>query len=245
MAFSRLLSIALTLFPIIVMAQGTPPDLAESALISTFQRDSGNVLCAQKNSSLKEMRTLFEPYIKNIDLGDQASYSALAVAVYTAFPCPFSPIRTELRPSTREDLIRSWLFPDASLRLRHGPKSPAWRESPGVPAIKCEAVAFSESGEYRVAQIRGQSACPTEKDMQAMRALPKVQAWAILPNGRVKITRTDVPTQFEEWEVYAVQAPFEFFSIKFAVGDLVAYLRRHPGNEINAATTFRHFQPLK
>ena len=114
-----------------------------------------------------------------------------------------------------------------------------------MPAIKCEAVAFNESGEYRVAQIRGQSACPTEKDMQAMRALPKVQAWAILPNGRVKITRTDVPTQFEEWEVYAVQAPFEFFSIKFAVGDLVAYLRRYPGNEINAATTFRHFQPLK
>ena len=245
MALFRLLSIALTFFPTIVMAQGIALDLAESALISSFQRDSGNILCAQKNSSLKEMRTLLDPYIKNIDIDDPASYPALAVAVYTAFPCPFSPIRTELRPAVRDDLIGSWLFPDASLRLRHGPKSPAWREYPGLPAIKCEAVAFNESGEYRVAQIRGQSACPTEKFMQAMRALPKVQAWAILPNGRVKITRTDEPTEFEEWEVYAVQAPFEFFSIKFAVGDLVAYLRRHPGNEINAATTFRHFQPLK
>jgi hypothetical protein len=81
--------------------------------------------------------------------------------------------------------------------------------------------------------------------MQAMRGLPRVQSWSILSNGRIKISRTDVPTQFEEWEIYAVQSSFEFFAIKFAVGDLVAYLRRHPGNEINAATTFRHFQPLK
>jgi hypothetical protein len=81
--------------------------------------------------------------------------------------------------------------------------------------------------------------------MRAMSALPSVQAWAMSTNGRVNISRSDVPTQFEEWEVYSVQSPFEFFSIKFAAGDLVAYLRRDPANAINAATTFRHLQPLK
>lgn len=247
MALLRLLSAVLTFFPVIVMAQGAKYDQADAALISAFQRDNGIFLCPPQtqNASLKDMRALLEPFIKSIDPNDQASYSALAVAVYTAFPCPFSPMRAELRPSTRDELIGSWIFPDESLRLRHGPKSPAWRESPGVPAIKCEAVTFNESGGYRVLQIRGQFACPTGKDMRAMSGLPSVQAWAMSHNGRVNISRSDVPTQFEEWEIYSVQSPFEFFSIRFAAGDLVAYLRRDPANAINAATTFRHLQPLK
>jgi len=247
MNFLRYLSIALALFPITVMAQNVAPDLANSALISAFQRDRGDTLCPPQtqNSSLREMRTLLDPFIRNIDVSDQASYPALAVAVYMAFPCPFSPMRAELRPAVRADLIGSWIFPDSSVRFRHGPKSPAWREYPGVAPIKCEAVTFNEGGEYRVLQINGQAQCPTVTDMQATRALPRVQSWSILTNGRISIARTDVPAQFEEWEIHAVQSPFEFSTVKFAVGDLVAYLRRHPGNEINAATRFRHFQPLK
>jgi hypothetical protein len=81
--------------------------------------------------------------------------------------------------------------------------------------------------------------------MEATRSLPQVSSWTFLPNGRIKIDRTDVPSQFEEWEVFSVQAPFEFYSVKFSVGDLVAYLRRVPGNEIGAAVVFRHLQPLK
>ena len=241
----RSLAISLLIIPLIAMAQSAPLDLADRALVTEFQANNGNVLCSPKDSSLKEMRALFDPFIKGIDLANQASYPALAVAVYTAFPCPFSPLRPELRPSAKEDFVGSWLFPDTSVRLRHGPKSPAWKETSGMPTIKCEGVAFYDSGEYRVAQIRGQFACPTEKDMQAMRSMPKVSSWAVLPNGRVKISRTDVPAQFEEWEIYTVQTPFEVSSFKFAVGDLVAYLRRQPGNEINATSTFRHLQPLK
>ena len=244
MNFSALLSVALAACPLLVNAQTAPLDLADSALISAFKRDNGNTLCSPRNASLKEMKALLEPSIKGIDVANPASYPALAIAVYTAFPCPFSPQRPELRAATRDDFIGTWLFPDASLRLRHGPNSAAWRSADGLP-IKCEGIALHESGEYRVAQIRGQGTCPTEAQMQAMRSLPVVSTWSQLPNGRVKISRTDVPDQFEEWEMFSVQAPFEFFSIKFAKGDLVAYLRRHPGNEINAATVFRHLQPLK
>ncbi|MCX7257130.1 MAG: hypothetical protein NTZ64_10445 [Polaromonas sp.] len=241
----RHLAIFLVALPIFAMAQDATLDLADRTLISQFQANNADVLCSSKNSSLKEMRALLDPFIKGIDVANQASYPALAVAVYTAFPCPFSPLRPELRLSVKEDFIGNWLFPDTSMRLRHGPKSPAWRQTPGMPPIKCEGISFYDSGDYRVAQIRGDFSCPTENDMQAIRSLPKVSSWSVLPNGRVKISRTDVPAQFEEWEIYAVQVPFELFSIKFAVGDLVAYLRRQPGNEINAASTFRHLQKLK
>lgn len=91
------------------MAQGGKYDQADAALISAFQRDNGIFLCPPQtqNASLKDMRALLEPFIKSIDPNDQASYPALAVAVYTAFPCPFSPIRAELRPSTRDELMGS------------------------------------------------------------------------------------------------------------------------------------------
>lgn len=244
---STLISIALAFCPVLASAQAASPDVAASALISAFQRDNGNTLCAPQtqNSSLKEMKALLEPYIQGIDTTSQSSYPALAIAVYTAFPCPFSPRRPELSPATQEDFIGTWLFPDASLRLRHGPKSAEWRRAPPDLQIKCEGIALHKSGEYRVAQMRGQVTCPTEAQMQAMRSRPVVSTWSQLPNGRVKISRTDVPEQFEEWELFSVQAPFEVFSVKFAKGDLVAYLRRQPGNDINAATVFRHLQPLK
>ena len=113
------------------------------------------------------------------------------------------------------------------------------------PPIKCEGVAFLENGEYRVAKVRGDFACPDLGMMQTIRSMPRVSSWASLPNGRVKILRTDVPSHFEEWELFAVQNALEFFGIQFNAGDLVAYLRREPGNEINAVTTFRHLQRQK
>jgi hypothetical protein len=116
-----------------------------------------------------------------------------------------------------------------------------------MPSIRCEGISFHESGEYRVMLIRGfdQDACPTPERMQAARALPVVSSWMALSNGRIKISRTDVPTHFEEWEMHVVARPFEHSAVAFAPGDLVAYLRRQPGAEIDAALVFRHLRPLK
>lgn len=101
-----------------------------------------------------------------------------------------------------------------------------------------------ESGEYHVFEIRGKMECPDFAKMEAMRTLPRVQTWSVLSPGRVQITRTDVPEAFEEWEFFYVQRQFTFFGILFSAGDLVAYMRRAPGNQNNVATTFRHFQSL-
>jgi hypothetical protein len=41
-----------------------------------------------------------------------------------------------------------------------------------------------------------------------------------------------------------VQTPFTFNDVQFTAGDLVAYVRRENGNEVGAATQFRHLQRL-
>lgn len=225
-----------------VLAQSAPADLPAAALLSVFQRDNGKLVCAPRNAGLAEMKGLFAPFTEGIDTTSQASYPDLARAVYAAFPCPFSPRRAELVPATKQDLADAWLFPDASLRLRHPPGSPAWAPKPGVPHIKCEGVLFEPSGEYRVLQIRGQLDCPTRDSLGAMRQLPRVSSWAFAENGRVRITRTDVPSHVEEWEIYRVREAFSFATVNFAPGDLLAWLRREPGNEIGAGTAFRHLQ---
>jgi hypothetical protein len=245
MRFPKLAVCALGLALSFGSARSQTQDLADSALLSAFQRDNAKLLCLSKAGSLKETRELLNPYIKDIDVTDEASYSALAIAVYTAFPCPFSPSRRELRAATRGDVVGTWLVPAPSGKLRHGPKSRAWAPTPGMAPIKCEGVSYHESGEYRVMHVRGDFACPDAGRMQSMRSMPRVSSWTVLPNGRVKITRTDFPAHFEEWEIYAVRSAFEYLDVKFAAGDLVAYLRREPGNDINAVTTFRHLQPLK
>jgi hypothetical protein len=219
-------------------------DIVGSAITSTF-KSTPHFVCLGKTSSLSEIREQIRPYIKDIDTSKQESFAAVVTAVYTAFPCPFSPAREELRAATRADVVGTWLVPDASGKLRHGPNSPAWGIPAGVPPVRCEGIAMHESGEYRVMQIRGQFLCPELSTMQGMRALPRVQSWEVLPSGRIKITRTDVPEATEEWEFFRVQKEFEFFGIKFVTGDLVAYMRRAPGNEINVAYAFRHFQALR
>lgn len=237
---------AVLLTPGLVLAQAQPPDVLDQALMSTFKRDNGNLVCLSTQGTLPALRDAMQPYIKGVDIANPESYRPLVLATYLAFPCPFSPMRPELRPAVAADLAGSWIFPDASLKLRHGPQSPAWRSLPGVPPIKCEGIGFYEGGEYRVIQIRGAAAtCPTLASMDAMRAAaPRVQTWAPLQNGRIRIDRSDVPEAFEEWDMFAVQTPFEFFGVKFAVGDLAAYQRKGQGNDINATQTFRHLQRL-
>lgn len=233
------------IFFVHLFSQGQTTDVADAALISAFQRDSSKLVCSTTGGSLKEMRDRLNPYISGIDASKDSSYPALALAVYTAFPCPFSPVRDELKPATKGDLVGTWLMPASSGKLRHAPRSNAWSASSGVPPIKCEGVSFYESGEYRVMQVRGNFECPTTEKMQSMHNMPLVQSWEMLPNSRFKISRTDVASHVEEWDVYSVKTTFELLGVTFSAGDLVAYLRRERGNEINAASTFRHLTSLK
>ncbi|MGV3742597.1 MAG: hypothetical protein ACO1NO_09845 [Burkholderiaceae bacterium] len=239
----NILLCALLALPVMSFAQPASADLARDALVSVFQRDGGNLVCSPGNVGLPEMKSLLAPFIQDIDLSEPSSYPAVAKAVYAAFPCPFSPRRAELVPATKEDLIGAWVFPDVSVRLRHPPRSAELLMRPSIQHIKCEGILFEGNGEYRVVEVRGQLDCPTSNSLAAMKRLPQVSLWSLLTSGQVKITRTDVPSHFEEWEVFRVRDAFSFASVQFASGDLVAYLRRSPGNNIGASTIFRHLQP--
>lgn len=112
--------------------------------------------------------------------------------------------------------------------------------------VKCDAVGYYPDGELRHAMSAGKSKCPFEKaaDLEDARKNPRVASWSVLRDGRISVSRTDVANHIEEWDVYAVTSPFSVYDVQFAVGDLVAYVRRENGNEVGAATQFRHLQKL-
>lgn len=220
-------------------------DVVDRAIVSVFQMNNGRVLCLNSNSSLPVIRKSVDTFLQQRGVGNTANQNDVANAAYTLFPCPFSPYREELRAATAKDVEGVWLYPEASQKLKLGPKSPMWAKYAAMP-VKCEGVGYYPDGEARNTQIGGQMACPfhAAKDMDGARANPKVASWQMVRDGLLKISRTDVQDHVEEWEVFAVVKAFEIAGIEFKAGDLTAYLRRERGNDFNAATMFRHLRRL-
>ena len=243
-----LLTILGVLFSQVALAQPATDDVdfVARVMVDLFRARNLQFLCLPHSSTLKTARTSLESKLKGIDsnVTTQENANAIAAVIYTAFPCPFSPDRPELRPATKEDIIGNWTVPEASERLRYGPKSPQWQSQTGMPPLRCEGVSYYPDGQLLVAEIRGAFPCPTSKDMEAMRAMPKVETWNFLRNGRLQSNHTGRPGSPEEWDIFIVENPFEFVNINFASGDLVAYLRRSKGNDLNVSTVFRHLQRL-
>lgn len=231
-------------YSIITFAETPKDDLVGRVIIDIFQRQNTALVCLGKGSSLDDIRSAIAPQLTNVNLDDSSSINTIAKVIYTTFPCPFAPTRAELRPAVAKDIEGAWIFPEFSQKLRHGPKSPAWQNRPGMPPVKCEGVAYFADGEARVMQILGAFNCPTAKDLDGMREMPKTSEWKFIRDGRLQMRRADFPGHIEEWDVFVVEAPFEFGKISFKAGDLVEYLRRDQSNDFNAATVFRHLQRL-
>ncbi|PFH10882.1 hypothetical protein BCF11_3316 [Collimonas sp. PA-H2] len=223
-------------------AQEAPMDVVGKSIVSAFQTGNAKVLCLNSDSSLPVIRKSVEVYLSEHSV--EPSAEVVTKAVYSLFPCPFSPYRTELRPATAKDIEGVWLYPEASQKLRFGPQSPMWTKL--ATPVKCEVVAYYPGGEYRNAQATGLMPCPfsNAKNMDASRLNPRVISWKIIRGGIVKIFRTDVQDHIEEWEVFTVDKSFEMAGVQFNAGDLITYLRRERGNDFNVATVFRHLQRL-
>lgn len=242
-------------FPIILVvmavsgsaaAQQVPLDLVDKVIIGLFRDHNTKLLCLNENSSLPAIKSSIEARLQQMPAGSAQSQDAIAKAVYTQYPCPFSPYRKELNAASAADIDGVWLFPEQSQKLRFGPGSPNWTAN-RLPPIRCEGVAYYSGGEARNVQIRGTLPCSfaSAKDMDVSRKNPRVASWSVPSDGDLTINRTDVPGHIEEWEVFVVTSPFEVQRFRFDVGDLVQYLRRERGNEFNAATMFRHLQRLR
>lgn len=221
----------------------------ESDSISKFIQDTAQMnkdksICLDRPDAPIVRRNLYK-HVQTKAQQPTVTPQALAMAMLELYPCPFSPYRSELRPATEKDIEGVWLFPESSQKLRFPAKLD--REGPAGPVpVKCDAVGYYPNGELRHAVVAGQPLCPFEKssDLEVARQHPIVSTWAMLRAGRIAVTRTDVVGHIEEWDAYAVVTPFSFNDIQFSAGDLIAYVRKENGNEIGAATQFRHLKRL-
>jgi hypothetical protein len=246
MLYKFCMVIALLLTSSVAIAQQPPIDLVDKVIADLFRRQSGMSLCMPQGASRESVRAALKDRLNGLDTNNDQNANAIAIAVYTTFPCPFSPYRNELRRATEKDIEGVWLYPETSQKLRFGPKSSRWSKNAAMP-IKCESVAFYPAGEARTVQIVGQQkACfSSAKNMDVIhQSNPKVESWQMIKEGMVKISRTDVPNHIEEWEAFSVVKPFEMWKVQFKEGDLLAFQRRETGNDFNAATVFRHLQRL-
>lgn len=243
-----LLAVIGLLFSQVALAQSSTDDIDFVArlMVDLFRKHNLQVLCLPGPSTLQSIRPSIDEKLNGInpDVKTQENANAIATVIFTTFPCPFSPLRPELRLATAKDLAGNWIVPETSQRLRYGPQSPQWKNLPGMPPLRCEGVSYSPDGDTRVAEFRGALPCPTSKDMDALKTMPKVQTWSFLRDGRLQTTHRDAPGEREEWDVFFVEKPFEFSNVRFSQGDLVAYLRYQKNNNLNVATVFRHLQRL-
>ena len=226
-------------------AQETPQDPLNKLIWEMFQMHQGKTLCSVGSTSLQTIRSSVVDHLKATNASGNVTVQAVATALWTLYPCPFSPFRPELHPATAKEIEGVWLFPETSQKFRFGPRSS--QQSPAGPLpVKCDAVGYYPEGELRHAIVAGQPKCPFQKaaDLDVARKNPRVSSWSLLRDGRISVTRTDVPNHIEEWDAYVVVAPFSVYDVQFATGDLVAYVRRENGNEVGAATQFRHLQRL-
>lgn len=235
---------ALLLICVTAQATAQESDPVTHFIQSMVQMHQDKSLCLDSPSS-PTVRANLAKYLRM--RGDQGSVTpkTLAMAMWSLYPCPFSPYRTELRYATERDVEGVWLFPESSQKLRFPLK--ASRQGPAGPlAVKCDAVGYYANGELRHALIAGRQACPFEAadDLEVARKNPQVSTWTMPRPGRLVVTRADVENHVEEWEVFSVATAFTANEVPFSPGDLVAYIRKENGNDVGVASQFRHLRRL-
>jgi len=226
--------------------QITPQD---KFILDMFSAYRNKTLCMLGTVPIATVRKLVVEQLKASGLAEGATATAQQVeaAVWTRFPCPFSPYRAELIPANAKDVAGVWLFPHDSQPYRYGAES-TQQPATQAQAISCEAVAFYPGGEYRTGAVAGANTrCPfqTAADMNPARKRPRVAQWAMVSDGRLRVTRTDIPDYAEEWDIYLATKGFQALNMEINAGDLVAFRRGEVGYDAGASSEFRHLQRLK
>jgi len=123
-------------------AQNTPPpDPLGNFIMDMFKRNQGDTLCTEGPAELPQIRATLAEHFKGIDSRQHLPAKEVAIALWTRYPCPFSPYRPELRPAKAKDIEGVWLFPESSQKYRFGPRS-GRRPPPGSPPVRCDAVGY-------------------------------------------------------------------------------------------------------
>ena len=222
-----------------------PPDPLGQFILDLFKRHQGDTLCTEGPAELAQIRSTLAEHFKGNDPKQHMPAKDVAIALWTRYPCPFSPYRPQLRPAKAKEIEGVWLFPESSQKYRFGPRS-SRKPAPGSQPVRCDAVAYYPNGEQRHAVMAGQPDCPfrTAADIDLSHVNQRVASWSLLRDGRVSVKRTDVDGHIEEWDLFVVIEPFQVHGLNLQAGELISYLRREDGSELNAATQFLHLQRL-
>lgn len=206
---------------------------------------NGKATCFEKNLTLADIRPAVQDELRRNGI-QSPNLNQVATAFYTLYPCPFSPNRVELRSATQKDVEGVWLNPESSQKYRFPPQSLAWQQNRLLP-IKCEAVGFYPDGEMRVTRIAGlQAVCgfKSAADLEFSRHNPRVANWNLIRDGRLNVSRTDVENHVEEWDAFLATTDFDASGLQVKQGDLICFLRKERGNDLNISATFWHLKKL-
>lgn len=221
-------------------------EILAGLLLQVVKESNGKHSCFEKQLSLAEVRPAVQELLRRqrvtAPTADQAT-----LAFYTLYPCPFSPVRAELKAATQKDLEGVWLVPESSYKYRHPPQSVAWKQEPPASLKMCDGIGFYADEEMRVTRRGGATgSCPFRKagDMDVARQFPRTSSWNMIRDGRLSIRRSDVANHVEEWDMFVATADFEARGLQVKQGDLLGYMRKVPGNDWNIASMFWHLQKL-
>jgi tetratricopeptide (TPR) repeat protein len=211
-----------------------------------FQQLNRKYTCFEAPINQNQLSTAVRAELLKTGIGSNATDNQVGIAFVTLYPCPFSPYRTELKAATQQQLEGVWLYPETSQKMRFPPLSSMWEQEKNLNS-KCDGIGFYAGGEMRTARIFGaQMSCSIKvaADMNPARQNPLVARWNMLRDGRLSVSRTDVANHIEEWEIFIATSDFLAAGIQIKQGDLVGYMRKERGNELNVATVFWHLQKL-
>lgn len=221
-------------------------ELLSGLLLQVVRDSNGKFSCFEKQLTLAEVRPAVQEFLRHQGVTAPTANQA-TLAFYTLYPCPFSPVRAELRAATQKDLEGVWLMPESSYKYRHPPQSPDWKQEPPPSMKMCDGVGFYAGEELRVMRKGGTAAsCPIRKasDLDIARQMPRTSRWNMIREGRLNIRRSDVANHVEEWDMFVATADFEARGLQVKQGDLLGYMRKVPGNNWNIASMFWHLQKL-
>jgi hypothetical protein len=241
----------------LVWAQSSPgpapaagaPDPALQAfgaqIAETFEKQNGGFVCSGEHKNVQSIAELTLRFLKAGKPQGPIDSNMTQAALYSLFPCPFSPYRKELAPATEQDVMGAWVFPQASQRFRSPPRLNIKPPTAPDPVV-CEGLGFFEQGEHRRLITGGKSECAAKSvaSFKIERAKPVQLSWRMIEKGRMAVSSKANAKHIEEWDALLVKSSFEQYGVKYMPGDLIMYLRKTADNQTNIAIEFRHLQKL-
>ena len=211
-------------------------------------------ICISEPTTYSSIKRDMLHYLNQNSSPRYLSTADITSILWKIYPCPFSSNRPELRPVNEADLYGVWQMPSASQSLRF----PALLVKPEMfkmlQQIECDIYGYFADGEARniqmgkmqdLEQFGVKLKCPQSiKDMEAFRLTPTKTHWKLNSANRIVMTRLDMPERIEEWESFIVTRAFTEQGVSFSVGDMLQYLRLENGNNVGAASQFRHLVKL-